>query len=865
MSGGVALSWTRSGLGAAITQQPGATASARAPLPLSVDVQRDGGTVATVEPAGLSVLGPGDVTGFDARQVVDCSPRPESTGVNASDLAYVELADPGLPWVVTPYGADSSGNVTPWIALVVVPDELVAPPTAGGVATITADAAELPPWAQLHAWAHVHVADALLDPTDAAAARRAVATPGLARSRLICPRQLRPDTIYRGCVVPTFAAGVDALMGTIPVTATAAPAWGTSGEVRLPVYWSYCFTTGEAETFEDLALALRPLGDDATEAASVGAARWLGVDFAGRSLPSGPPLPVGGALRIHAAPAGVSYDAAELRVERESTSDLPAPTWGAWHATEALPAAPVWLGQLNDWPPHRVVAGLGAAAVRAHQEELMAAAWEQAGQLSEMDALVRHAQAALAVGERMWRRRAVALRSAPAALLQVGAPAAARLAIAADPPRSLAGRVAQTCLPASVLGVPFRRLCRPDGALGHRLARLRDGNFTRSQLVSRYVDGRPTHAPNRADEVVRTPTGRGRRLSPAAAHIAAAVAAWDAAAGAAAAGPPPCTAADLGALADAAVAALNPTTVLPRRVNAQISMRTTPAEPAQPGEPISRVQVGPRLDVPMFDLLREQGLDWLLPGIADLPDDRIVLASPDAAVIEAFLVGANHEISRELLWRRYPASRGASVFTRFWDRRNGTTTVRDAPDLTTWSGALGSHLDPNARIAVVVARGKLFRRNPDLRIYAHQAVAGTDGPVPAPAASDTAWAAVTEQPILRALIPPDVLLFGFSRSAVALRGEPPQVPGWFMVLAEPPAGTRYGLAQTAMTGTLGSWADLAWSDVSVTGGHLDATAAPTRSPTGGPAWSARSDVLARILERPPFRLFVHASRLIPEA
>jgi hypothetical protein len=863
--GGVALRWTRAGLGAAIAQQPSATASARPPLPLRVDVQRDGGAVAAVEPTGLSVLGPGDVTGFDARQVVDCSPRPESTGVSASDLAYVELADPALPWVVTPYGADGTGNVTPWIALVVVPDALVSPASGAGVAMIAADAAQLPRWEQLHAWAHVHVPDALLDPADAAAVRRAVATPGDARSRLICPRRLRPDTVYRGCLVPTFAAGVDALMGTVPVTTTAAPAWSSSGAVRLPVYWSYRFTTGESETFEDLALALQPLGDVAAESDPVGAARHLSVDLAGRSLPGGPALPIGGALRIHAAPAGVSYDATGLRAQRESTTDLPAPTWGDWHATDALAAAPAWLDQLNDWPPHRVVAGLGAAAVRAHQEELMAAAWEQAGQLAEMDELVRHAQAALAAGERLWRRHVVLLGSVPAAALQVAGPAAARLPIASDAPRSLAGRVSQTCLPPSLFGVPMRRLCRPHGALGRRLARLRDGRFTRSDLVTRFTDGQPTHAPDSADESVRTPIGPPDARPSRSPAIAAAVAAWEAAATAAAGGPPACTPPDLTTLAYGAVAALNPTAVLPRRVTAQFSIEGTPAEAAPPGEPISRVRVGPRLDVPLFDLFREQGVDWLLPGIADLPDDRIVLAAPDGAVIESFLVGANHEMSRELLWRRYPASRGASVFTRFWDRRSGTTTVRDAPDLTTWAGALGSHLDPSARIGVVVARGQLFRRNPDLKIYAHQAVAGANGPVPAPAADEAAWAGVTEQPILRALIPPDMLLFGFSRDAATLRGEPPLVPGWFLVLAEPPAGTRYGLAQTSTSGTLGSWADLAWGDVTVTGDHLDAAAAPGRAPAAGPAWSARSDVLARILQRPPFRLFLHASRLIPEA
>ncbi|MGW3819772.1 hypothetical protein [Streptomyces sp. NPDC005046] len=856
MTGQVVLRWVRSGLGAAVTQAPGPAASARPPLPLTLRVQHDGATVATVAPEGLSLLGPGDVTSFDHRQVVGCWPQAETTGVSAADLVHVEFADPALPWLVTPFCPDSAGNLAPWLALVVVPDELVTLPAGSAVARIEAPADTLPPWEQLASWAHVTLADPAIEAADRSAIAAAVRTPGGARSRLVCPLRLAEGTVYRACLVPTFKAGADALDNALTITSITEPAWTAGAAASLPVYWSYRFSTGTARTFEDLALALRPQGEDEPGDIVVGGGRTLDVGQAGPGLPDGPPLQLGGALRVPGPTTTVPYDATALRAARAENADLPAPTWGDWHATLEIPS---WLDDLNDSPPYRVAAGLGAQTVRTYQEELVAAAWEQAGQVAEANEQLRHAQAALAVAQLMWSRRVAVLEAVPAALLQLAGPARSRLPIDAAMPRSLDGRIRQTCLPPEVLHAAFRRLSRPSGALGRRIAATRDGAFFRGLLLSRFTGGQPDPAPNAAPESIHTPEGAGTVPAPPEPHIAAAVAAWLASVPA---GPPQCTPPDLPALAAATVAALDPSAVLPHRVGSRIDVRGTPAAPERPGTALSPLRIGPRIDVPMVDLLREQGLDWLLPGIGSLTDNRILLADPDPAFIEAFLVGANHEMSRELAWRRYPADPSASVLTSFWDRGAQAEMVPDVPDLATWTGALGSHLDPGARLGVLVARGELFRQHPDVRVYVHRAVSTPQGIRPAPVADDAAWIAETRLPVIQAQVPPGVRLFGFPKSAAELRGQRAD-PGWFVVLAERPVGNRFGLSATRAN-TLGVWSDLSWADVRLTSGHLDATTAPSRAPATGPAWSSRSDVLPGVLRRPPFRLFVHARRLLPE-
>ena len=66
-----------------------------------------------------TVLGPGDVTGFDPSQVILTSPRADTHNMEPNYLAHIEFAHPDLPWMFTPEGPDGN-HLKPWIALVVV-------------------------------------------------------------------------------------------------------------------------------------------------------------------------------------------------------------------------------------------------------------------------------------------------------------------------------------------------------------------------------------------------------------------------------------------------------------------------------------------------------------------------------------------------------------------------------------------------------------------------------------------------------------------------------------------------------------------------------------------------------------------------
>ena len=175
-------------------------------MAVTLKVRRDGGT----EPirATLRVYGPGDVVGLDSAQVIATEPKPHADTFEPNYLAAVAFDTPELPWPFspdpTPTGGDLAGRLRPWLCLVVVRREVAQiaadPRRLVPTLTITDATGELPDLEESWAWAHAQVVgSADLDATLAG-------PPEMTLPRLVCPRRLRPDTAYVGCVVPAFAA-----------------------------------------------------------------------------------------------------------------------------------------------------------------------------------------------------------------------------------------------------------------------------------------------------------------------------------------------------------------------------------------------------------------------------------------------------------------------------------------------------------------------------------------------------------------------------------------------------------------------------------------------------------------------------------
>jgi hypothetical protein len=483
------LAWSRRGLAAG--DPAPAPDGGRLVVPVTLNVDKGGSQVEPVTKT-LHLYGPGDVASLDAGQIIRREPVPGTGDFEPNYFPLVEFDTPELPWLVTPEGNGS--RIRPWLVLVVIRRELAQLRTDPGrplpwLSLSAADAAaELPDLAESWAWAHAQIAGSAETPADALDGRR----PELTLSRLVAPRRLRPQQTYTACVVPAYLAGVQAGRGEA-VTAGGEPAWppdgGWTGPFELPVYDHWEFATAETGDFESLVRKLRPRRLDPDVGSVPVDISEPGPDFDDMHLPTPLVLPFEGALTAVDAPArqwpGTVKAAFQQRLEDlielppgVDATILRAPIYGSYQTgTDQLPDAGAgrgWLRDLNLDPGYRFAAALGTRVAQLQQEQLVASAWDQAGELDKANTLLRQAQLA--------RTTATAVRDKhldglpPAVAVRVTEPVHSRVRLAADGstagaglPQTLRGSVKASVFPQAAISPPFRRTSRPVGPLGRRL------------------------------------------------------------------------------------------------------------------------------------------------------------------------------------------------------------------------------------------------------------------------------------------------------------------------------------------------------------------------------------------------------------
>ena len=471
------LSWVRDGLASAIDRREDVSSPAGpASSQLGSTVTLNGDQV--TPPQELSMIGPGDVTGFDRTQIVRRFPQPGTTDAEPTMFPLVEFDRPDLPWLATPRST-TEDRLRPWLCLVVVDVAKVGFESVAGVdmQVLTAPPAELPDPASLYLWAHAQV---LLERSQSVAAdlhrdeRKNV-------SRLVCPRLLSAHTTYRACIVPTFLATARAILRDGPRTDTLDPAW-TAGaaQARLPVFDSWSFSTGEAGGFEDLVDLLRgrPLPDGVGQRA-LDVSRDPGLTASDANAVT----KVESALRAPGAGEIAPWDEPHFRAELaervnaggsppedEDEPVVAPPLYGGLphHFTRVDPTATLWVDELNTDPRERVTAGLGTTVVQREQEALMERAWRQLAAHQQAELERQRALFARAVGGSLYRRHLAPMADERAFALT--APVHGRVPGAEA--GTVTGAVERSRMPNAADGMAFRRALRRRGDIAARSRRL---------------------------------------------------------------------------------------------------------------------------------------------------------------------------------------------------------------------------------------------------------------------------------------------------------------------------------------------------------------------------------------------------------
>lgn len=831
----------------------------------------------------IAFYGPGDVGSIERRMIVRREPPPGTVGFAPNFLASVDLRRADFPWMLAagmPDGAADRQKLAPWLCLVVLDESVPATPHAapGAVLPVIEPAfAELPLLDEIHAWAHVQLSDTVRAPDDVVRS-----SPELAVARLVCPRKLEPNLRYVACLVPTTEAGRLAGLGQEPQPGDATrQAWRPDlpGRAKLPVYDSWTFQTGPAGDFEAIATRLRP--------------HDLTAGFAPRELDVQSLLPDG------ALPRQVGMFAALAPVlPRSSPSDVPAvwqwtgpsqqaaaqkltawlapivngtgtpkvgpPSYGdASRPTQnGVRLMPGWMATLNYDARYRAVAGLGARLVQLHQEELVAETHRHTGALRDANRLIEGAIFAHTIGQRAFVKHIAALGDA--STVAVARPALARLDAGGG--TSIAMTTAATTLGTEVLGGAFRRVLH--ARTGHaqiapvvlaRAARVHAPpplpTVTAGALTQATLDDHVTN-PTRPFVVMGTTVNMPPAPAvavpltappppaptPRQAQILAVLAAHPLS-------PPrsftyfhPPTLA-LAPQASLVRAQLAPSASASGRLAARLTLRSGAS-----GEP-APIIADEQLTTPVGDLLRALDPRLLISGGGDVPADRLAMLEVNPAFVEAILVGANHELVRELLWRGVPIDPRATLLRHFWPLGQGDADIKRLSD---WSrdqplGAAGT-IAGNTPRTVVMIRSELVRRFPDALVFLTPSAG--DG---SPSSADSSYAL----PLFRGLPEPDLMYLGFSIDAATLRA------GWYVVVQERPGAPRFGF-DAAPSSAYQSWMDLDWPRVPVLRKHVSlATAPPAPPSTQGATWGWNAAHMAAIARQRPARIAIACADLLP--
>lgn len=887
--------WLRTGLSNQI-REVDALGAAPDPANLRATVTvrlciRSGTTTAALPAKSVHLVGPGDVLGLHDKAIARIEPSPAARAVEPNYLPFVEFFDADFPWRYTPARPDGA-RLRPWLMLLAFPDGEFVDQSSSHLPSIRIPGAlQLDP-AQLGAWAHVHLEGGLAGATAAAAVAEAQQHhPERLRSRILCPRRLAAGRRYHLFLVPAFEAGRLVGLGMDPTTTPAlAPAW-TLGqtEVVLPIYQRWAFDTGEAADFETLARRLRatPLPSQPWPAISLENLRGqLGLTSGTLTaelqsalqppLPSAPP-PVDTAVR-----QALALELNETCIPGMPTTGadpyaLVPPVYGRWPAAASSigGTAGPWLNEVNLDPGLRAVAGLGADLVAEHQERLVAEAWAQLGEIERINDYLRHATLAAEVGERMYDKR-LAPRSA-AAQMAVATRVLAQVPASAGGTASVGATVAAGRLPVAALDPAMAKLCRANTR--HRRLLQRQAPLAAHKEMVSLLATTTTAAPriNPGDLALATaPTSADPQLTQVVTAVTRVITATNAQdtrrrvtesvgpfLGIASAG-------------TQITNTLHPRSVVSARVSATVQVppelvaRTSPPLNAQ-GQ-VNAVMAAPVLDLPVVNLLLPRDPRRVAPNIDHIPDNGVALLAVNPQFIEALLLGMNHALGAELLWRGFPTDQRGSYFQKFWDYDDPAR--RDIEPITRWTAAstLGSHGPggPSA-LMVLVIKSELLQRFGDVEIFAQRAVLPS-GPVLPRASrglSDAAVAGNVLPPLFRAALG-DVVVLGFALDVAQARGGPTDA-GWFLMFRERIGRVRFGLDTAAVAGRPGSNVnDFAWP-------HLDAInptestqfirlpAVPHQfsqpSPLGWGATSSSAEV-ASILCQMPMTLGIHASDLV---
>jgi hypothetical protein len=899
---------------AAVAGDPPA-GSTRRQAAVDVSVTANGTLAAAAVPLTAELLGAGDVVGIDRHMISRIDPREAATAFEPNYMPLVEFVDADFPWR---YSLDTTvaGRRKPWLVLIALaPDEFVfTDQAAGPLPRIRiADASKsLPDLTQSWAFAHVHVS---LDATSTTLYELMRQHPERHFARLICPRRLAPNTAYSLFLVPVFEAGRLRGMGnTSTPPQWNAVAWGAgTGAIDLPVYFQSRFVTSALEDFELLVRRLKPYQVSAEDPVAKPAVAFAGEPgyYAGyhsdtatfeiqdalvkpgaaiQTYNTDPALLPRLAATLAATIAGESISAAADGPDKDDPLvAMPAYGWRFRQETgpqQAKAQAGEWFDRINLDLKFRQAASLGAETVRRNQEFFAAICWRQYAEAADANQRLSRLKVASLLAERLSFRHFE--RLLPDAALALAQPLQAFSIMPNS--RSVAATLRDAGVPASFNSRSTRLTAAKRARTVTVTPALRWRTVPAPVALARAAAAAPGVPPSPIPGPVlpiRVIPGPFRDTISRLFDIAFVELPK----------PDPPLAVGIRPIDTNGLAAALATTLkgLPAKKVANTIVGLSPVE-AGAMAPIVRSPVVP---IALADRLVEFAPNTLLRMSDALPPNSLAMVEQNPAFVEAFLVGANHEMNNELRWREFPTDMRGTVFARFWNRGRAPNDASgdDITPIRSWSGKLGQNLVPRGAGGtnfVVLLRSDFIRKLGAVEVVLTRLKDGK-----------TTW---TPQDVdsfpasFKGVIGSDTAYYGYDIARELVLAAPRR---FFFAIYEPAGAMRFGLdianagvrrarfpfASAALpfalkalgrtpgeapvplhlksgqpaAGGSSKWDDLSWADMTLTSaGYIDFVLTQPAVTEPPPLWSAgrTSASLARSFLQKPVAAVISAARVL---
>lgn len=839
-------------------------------------------------------------------------------------------------------------------------DNINTKSTSLGAIKIKNTAYSLPNPNQLWAWAHTQVnavPEINGEDTNYSADLTRIKdklnqSPNSGVSRIICPRKLKPGVQYFGFLIPTFEVGRLAGLGEeIGTQNIQTGAWieDAETEVEFPYYYKWSFRTSEGDDFKKLVEKLNPqvahpsMGKRPMEISNT---NYTELDnlFEGEE-----PDLTQKILLLEGVLAQVSennepglWDSQEAEEYKEVLKDFlhlsqtgdPDPIitpeiYGKWHAnsSELSPSGSGWLDVLNLDPRNRVAAGVGAEVVRKNQEFFMDLAWKRLGQLDEVNSVIETTRLCYGVASAAEQHHFSTLATED--YIGIWSGSHNRISDSGSG-NTLAFTIDNNSpLSASIISADFRSCMRAGGDLAiacnwdssNLLANVNSETVTlipdRASTVSSYavsinsiLASTETEAtfisglPQLEDFVLTT---AGTPLSntwtifdSSSIHFNDATAIFVANME---------SVEETVYLVEATPPSINLTTVRTDIANGtatvtnysnqlNFTIATSPHSPQTSITHRNEVMAYPAIDITAYKYLEKISTDFIIPNFHKVEQESITMLQLNNRFVNSFFVGMNHEMSREMLWRKYPTDMRGSYFRKFWENtipKGETDPVelnkyRDISPIHGWG--LNEDLDdnrkpgmsPTSKPLVMVIRGELIEQFPNVNVYAEKAQwnveLNSEEELVVVEDEPRNGTGIKQNPIFYGFLQPDVMLVGFDLTDAEVKGDwetgtPDPVeddPGWFFVLEERAGDTRFG---AGMPGENDDWEidpelwqDLNWgyiahkSDVSDLNSINHINLEIISETLQGIPWSANSANMGVIFCRNSTKVLVHASNML---